>query len=55
MKNVLQFIGSFHTGGSERQAVQLVQLLKKDAILSGLLFTLEGSLIGEIQEIKNLF
>ena len=31
------------------------QLLKKDAILSGLLFTLEGSLIGEIQEIKNLF
>ena len=31
------------------------QLLKKDAILSGLLFTLEGSLIGEIHEIKNLF
>jgi metallophosphoesterase superfamily enzyme len=31
------------------------QLIKKDAILSGLLFTLEGSLIGETQEIKNLF
>jgi len=31
------------------------QLIKKDAILSGLLFTLEGSLIGEIHEIKNLF
>ena len=31
------------------------QLLKKDAILSGLLFTLEGSLIGEIHDIKNLF
>ena len=31
------------------------QLIKNDAILSGLLFTLEGSLIGDIQEIKNLF
>jgi metallophosphoesterase superfamily enzyme len=31
------------------------QLIKNDAILSGLLFTLEGSLIGETQEIKNLF
>jgi metallophosphoesterase superfamily enzyme len=31
------------------------QLLKKDAILSGLLFTLEGSLISEIHEIKNIF
>lgn len=31
------------------------QLIKNDAIISGLLFTLEGSLIGEIQEIKNLF
>lgn len=27
--NVLQFIGSFHTGGSERQAVQLVRLLSR--------------------------
>ena len=31
------------------------QLIKNDAILSGLLFTLEGSLIGETQEIKGLF
>ena len=31
------------------------QLINNDAILSGLLFTLEGSLIGETQEIKNLF
>lgn len=31
------------------------QLIKNDAILSGLLFTLEGSLIGETREIKNLF
>lgn len=27
--NILQLIGSFHTGGSERQAVQLVRLLKQ--------------------------
>ena len=26
-KNILQFIGSFHQGGSERQAVQLVKIL----------------------------
>jgi uncharacterized protein len=31
------------------------QLIKNDAILSGLLFTLEGSLIGDIKEIENLF
>jgi putative SbcD/Mre11-related phosphoesterase len=30
-------------------------LVKNDAILSGLMFTLEGSLIGEVQEIKKLF
>jgi L-malate glycosyltransferase len=29
-KNVLQLIGSFHQGGSERQAVQLTQLLQDD-------------------------
>lgn len=28
--NVLQLIGSFHQGGSERQAVQLVRLLQKE-------------------------
>lgn len=31
------------------------QLIKNDAILSGLLFTLEGSLIGDIKEMENLF
>ena len=31
------------------------QLIKNDAILSGLLFTLEGSLIGDIKEIETLF
>ena len=31
------------------------QLIKNDAILSGLLFTLEGSLIGDLKEIENLF
>jgi uncharacterized protein len=30
------------------------QLIKNDGILSGLLFTLEGSLIGDIKEIENL-
>lgn len=29
-KNVLQFIGSFNQGGSERQALQLTKLLKND-------------------------
>jgi L-malate glycosyltransferase len=29
-RNVLQFIGSFHQGGSERQAVQLTRLLHED-------------------------
>jgi len=31
------------------------QLIKNDAVLSGLLFTLEGSLIGELKEIEYLF
>ncbi len=31
------------------------QLIKNDAILSGLLFTLEGSLVGDIKEIETLF
>lgn len=29
-KNILQLVGSFHSGGSERQAVQLVRLLRED-------------------------
>jgi glycosyltransferase involved in cell wall biosynthesis len=52
-KNVLQIIGSFHQGGSERQAVQLVRLLSKEgsyrvfvACLSG-----EGVLRAEIEQL----
>ena len=52
-KNVLQIIGSFHQGGSERQAVQLIQLLHEEgshgifvACLSG-----EGVLRGEIEKL----
>ncbi|MDQ3799637.1 MAG: glycosyltransferase [Acidobacteriota bacterium] len=29
-KNILQLVGSFHSGGSERQAVQLIRLLRED-------------------------
>jgi glycosyltransferase involved in cell wall biosynthesis len=52
-KNILQIIGSFHQGGSERQAVQLVRLLNKEgsyrvfvACLSG-----EGVLRAEIEQL----
>jgi L-malate glycosyltransferase len=52
-KNILQLVGSFHSGGSERQAVQLVRLLHEDkthkifvACLSG-----EGVLRGEIERL----
>lgn len=53
MKNVLQFIGSFHQGGSERQAVQLTRLLCEDqthkifvAVLNN-----EGVLKNEIEQL----
>jgi L-malate glycosyltransferase len=59
-KNVLQFIGSFHQGGSERQAVQLTRLLAEDgtyrvfaACLNGegvLRPEIERLAIGEIPE-----
>jgi L-malate glycosyltransferase len=52
-KNVLQLIGSFHSGGSERQAAQLVRLLREDkthrifvACLNG-----EGVLRGEVERL----
>jgi len=52
-KNILQLVGSFHSGGSERQAAQLVRLLHEDkthrifvACLSG-----EGVLRGEIERL----
>ena len=53
MKNVLQFIGSFHQGGSERQAVQLARLLRADATCNVFAATLnkEGVLLSEIEKI----
>ncbi|HEY0659441.1 MAG TPA: glycosyltransferase [Pyrinomonadaceae bacterium] len=53
MKNVLQFIGSFHQGGSERQAVQLTRLLNEDQTYNIYVATLnkEGVLLGEIENL----
>jgi glycosyltransferase involved in cell wall biosynthesis len=52
-KNVLQIVSSFHQGGSERQAVQLIRLLNEEgsyrifvACLNG-----EGVLRGEIEKL----
>jgi L-malate glycosyltransferase len=52
MKNVLHFIGSFHQGGSERQAVQLARLLREDARVKVYLATLEndGALREEVEK-----
>ncbi len=52
-KNVLQFIGSFHQGGSERQAVQLTKLLHKDETFNVFAATLnkEGVLLNELEDI----
>ncbi len=52
-KNVLQFIGSFHQGGSERQAVQLTKLLHQDKTFNVFVATLnkEGVLLKELEEI----
>ncbi len=53
-KNILQFIGSFHTGGSERQAVQLVHLLKEAGKFNVFLATLnrEGALLEEVAGLR---
>ncbi len=53
MKNVLQFIGSFHQGGSERQAVQLARLLREDASVDVSIATLEnaGVLRDEVEKL----
>jgi glycosyltransferase involved in cell wall biosynthesis len=50
-KNVLQFVGSFHQGGSERQAVQLTKLLREDGAYNVFLATLnnEGVLRAEVE------
>ncbi len=52
-KNVLQFIDSFHQGGSERQAVQLAKLLHEDGTHNVFLATLhnEGVLREQIEKI----
>lgn len=49
-KNVLQLIGSFHQGGSERQAVQLSKLLLRDGSVNVFVATLnrEGVLLDEL-------
>lgn len=53
MANVLQFIGSFHQGGSERQAVQLTRLLCKAGKHKIFVATLnnEGVLKNEIESL----
>jgi hypothetical protein len=53
MKNVLQLIGSFHQGGSERQAVQLTRLLRADGTFNVLPATLEnaGVLQAEVEKL----
>lgn len=53
MKNVLQFIGSFHQGGSERQAVQLTKLLCEDKTHKIFVATLnnDGVLKAEIEQL----
>ena len=52
-KNVLQFIGSFHQGGSERQAVQLSRLLHEEGSWNVFVACLdaEGSLRQEIEQL----
>ena len=52
-KNVLQFIGSFRQGGSERQAVQLSRLLREDGSFRVFVACLdaEGSLRREIERL----
>lgn len=52
-KNVLQLIGSFNSGGSERQAVQLARLFKDDDSVNLNVATLnrEGPLLPEIEKL----
>ena len=52
-QKVLQFIGSFHQGGSERQAVQLTRLLFEDGEFEVFVATLnrEGVLLPELENL----
>ena len=52
-KNVLQLVGSFHQGGSERQAVQLARLLKDDGSVNVHVAAMrrEGALLEEVRRI----
>lgn len=52
-KNVLQFIGSFHQGGSERQAVGLARLLRENGEYNVFAATLnrEGVLLNEMEKL----
>ncbi len=52
-KNVLQIVGSFHQGGSERQAVQLTRLLYEDKTHNIFLAALnnEGVLREEVEQL----
>lgn len=52
-KNVLQLVGSFHQGGSERQAVQLTRLLHEDKTFNIFLAVLndEGVLKSEVERL----
>ncbi len=52
-KNALQLIGSFHQGGSERQAVQLTKLLHEDKTFNVFIASLnnEGVLLQEVENI----
>lgn len=51
--NCLQLIGSFHQGGSERQAVQLTKLLHEDKTFNVFIASLnnEGVLLQEVENI----
>ena len=52
-RNVLQLVGSFHQGGSERQAVQLTRLLHASGRYSVRVATLnpDGVLRGEVERL----
>ena len=52
-KRVLQFIGSFHQGGTERQAVSLTRLLKQDGEFDVFVATMnkEGVLLDQIESL----